>query len=79
MMIAAPLDTAEGGGARRPNHGQRDTDRDTPGPARDVWPPHDPEESIPGSDLHQGTITNLRLGINEAARLGLPPGQPVPW
>ncbi len=45
----------------------------------DVWPPDDTEESILGSDLHQGTITNLRLGINEAARLGLPPGQPVPW
>jgi hypothetical protein len=45
----------------------------------DVWPPDDTEESILGTDLHQGTITNLRFGINEAARLGLPSGQSVPW
>ncbi len=50
-----------------------------PFPPGDVWPPNDTEESILGSDLHQATITNLRLGLNEAARVGLPPGQPVPW
>jgi hypothetical protein len=32
-----------------------------------------------GTDLHQGTITNLRLGINGAARLRRVPGQPLPW
>lgn len=46
------------------------------GPA---WPPHDTEESVLGTDLHQGSITNLRWGINEAARVGLAAGQPVPW
>ena len=50
-----------------------------PFPRGDVWPPHDTEESVFGSDLHQATITNLRWGLNEAARVGLPPGQPVPW
>jgi Uma2 family endonuclease len=45
----------------------------------DAWPPDDTEESILGSDLHQATITNLRWGINEVARGGLPPGQPPPW
>src|SRR5438067_12759710 len=45
----------------------------------DVWPPDDTEESIWGTDLHQMTITNLRLGINEVARLRRTPGQPVPW
>ncbi len=50
-----------------------------PFPPGDVWPPNDTEESILGSDLHQATITNLRLGLNEAARIGLPSGQPVPW
>jgi hypothetical protein len=32
-----------------------------------------------GTDLHQTTITNLRLGLNEVARLECGPGQPVPW
>ena len=45
----------------------------------DGWPPDDTEESVLGSDLHQATITNLRWGINEVARVGLPPGQPAPW
>ncbi len=31
-----------------------------------VWPPNDTEESVLGTDLHQGTITDLRLGFNEA-------------
>jgi hypothetical protein len=43
------------------------------------WPPDDTEESILGTDLHQGTITNLRLGINGAARLSREARQPVPW
>ena len=33
-----------------------------------MWPPDDTEESILGTDLHQMTISNLRLGINELAR-----------
>jgi len=41
--------------------------------------PNDTEESVLGSDLHQATITNLRLGINEAARAGLVSSQPAPW
>lgn len=48
-------------------------------PPGGAWPPDDTEESILGSDLHQATITNLRWGINEAARIGLLPGQPIPW
>ena len=45
----------------------------------DAWPPDDTEESVLGTDLHQTTITNLRWGINELARLGLRPGQPARW
>jgi hypothetical protein len=48
-------------------------------PLTKAWPPDDTEESILGIDLHQGTITNLRLGINEAAQVYKTPGQPVPW
>jgi len=44
-----------------------------------AWPPDDTEESILGTDLHQTTITNLRWGINEAARLRRAPDGPVPW
>jgi hypothetical protein len=44
-----------------------------------VWPPHDTEESVLGTDRHQTTITNIRLGINEAAKIGLAPEQPVRW
>jgi hypothetical protein len=44
-----------------------------------IWPPHDTEESILGTDRHQMTIGNIRLGINEAARIELAPGQPVSW
>ena len=45
----------------------------------DAWPPDDTEESVLGSDLHQTTITNLRWGLNEAARVGQPAGGAVPW
>ncbi|CAA9553663.1 MAG: hypothetical protein AVDCRST_MAG18-519 [uncultured Thermomicrobiales bacterium] len=48
--------------------------------ARDpAWPPHDTEESVLGTDLHQAAITNLRWGINEAAQIGLAVGQHAPW
>jgi hypothetical protein len=50
-----------------------------PFPPSDAWPPDDTEESIVGTDLHQTTITNLRWGINEVARLQRLSGQPVPW
>jgi len=43
------------------------------------WPPHDTEESVLGTNLHQTTITNLRWGINEVASLRRVPGQLVPW
>ncbi len=43
------------------------------------WPPDDTEESVVGTDFHQMTITNLRLGINEVARTLTAPGGPVPW
>jgi hypothetical protein len=44
-----------------------------------VWPPDDTEESVVGTNLHQMTITNLRWGINEIARLHTAPGVAVPW
>lgn len=44
-----------------------------------AWPPHDTEESVLGTDLHQAAITNLRWGINEAAQVGLAAGQSAPW
>jgi len=43
------------------------------------WPPDDTEESVLGTNLHQMTITNLRWGINEIARLHTAPGAAVPW
>jgi Putative restriction endonuclease len=43
------------------------------------WPPDDTEESVVGTDWHQTTITNLRLGINEIARAEAGAGGPVPW
>jgi hypothetical protein len=43
------------------------------------WPPDDTEESVVGTDWHQTTITNLRLGINEIARAQAGPTGPVPW
>jgi hypothetical protein len=48
-------------------------------PPGQAWPPDDTEESILGTDLHQMTITNLRLGLNEAARVQAGAGRPVPW
>jgi len=48
-------------------------------PSAGPWPPDDTEESVLGIDLHQETITNLRLGINGAAWLSRAPEQPVPW
>ena len=48
-------------------------------PWAEAWPPDDTEESVLGTDLHQTTIMNVRLGINEAAQIDLPPGQPAPW
>ncbi len=44
-----------------------------------VWPPDDTEESVLGTDLHQTTITNLRWGINEIARLYRRPDGTSPW
>ncbi len=44
-----------------------------------AWPPHDTEESILGTNLHQTAITNLRWGINDIAHLRAEPGQPDPW
>ncbi len=50
-----------------------------PAPARALWPPDDTEESIVGTNRHQLTIMNVRLGINEAARTVTVPDQPAPW
>ena len=47
--------------------------------ALELWPPDDSEESVVGTDLHQTTIINLRLGINEIAQSRRQSGQPVPW
>ena len=44
-----------------------------------VGPPDDTEESVLGTDLHQTTITNLRWGINEIARLYRRPDGTSPW
>jgi hypothetical protein len=43
------------------------------------WPPDDTEESVLGTDLHQTTIRNLVLGINQAARVGRAREEPSPW
>jgi hypothetical protein len=43
------------------------------------WPPDDTEESVSGSDLHQTTITNLRLGVNQVARVGKKHHDPSQW
>jgi len=45
----------------------------------DVWPPDDTEESVSGTFLHQMTVFNVIWGINEAACVGMSPGQPAPW
>lgn len=44
-----------------------------------VWPPDDTEESVVGTNLHQTTIINTRLGINEIAALLADPDDPAPW
>jgi Uma2 family endonuclease len=44
-----------------------------------LWPPDDTEESVVGTDRHQMTIINLRLGINEIAHTVAAPGQPISW
>jgi Putative restriction endonuclease len=56
-------------------HARPDTATTAPPP----WPPDDTEESVLGINLHQTTITNLRWGINELARVHQHPGQPLPW
>ena len=48
-------------------------------PAPTVWPPDDTEESVMGTSLHQTTILNLRLGINDAAVVSTPEGAPLVW
>jgi hypothetical protein len=45
----------------------------------EVWPPDDAEESVLGTNLHQLTITNLRLGLNEIAAALARPGGTAPW
>ncbi len=45
----------------------------------EVWPPDDTEESVMGTDLHQLTIINLRLGMDEIATSLTPVGEPAPW
>lgn len=44
-----------------------------------VWPADDTDESVVGTNPHQTTIINTRLGINEIAALLAEPDQPVPW
>lgn len=44
-----------------------------------VWPPDDTEESVMGTEFHQMTITNLRIGINGIAHLRQETGQSLPW
>lgn len=51
-----------------------------PGPIYiEPWPPDDTEESVLGTDLHQTTIRNLTMGINEAAQHYQQTGGPLPW
>jgi hypothetical protein len=54
-------------------------ERAEPWSLEDIWPPNDTEESCLGTNLHQTTITNLRWGLNEAARVCQVPGRPLPW
>jgi hypothetical protein len=44
-----------------------------------AWPPSDTEVRVFATDLHQSTIIYLRWSINEVARRGLEPSQPVRW
>jgi hypothetical protein len=48
-------------------------------PLHTAWPPDDTEESVAGSDRHQVTMINMRLGINELAHAAVRPGLPLPW
>ncbi len=50
-----------------------------PAPSPEEWPPDDTEESVVGINLHQTTILNVRLGINEAATLYRTPEGALPW
>lgn len=43
------------------------------------WPPDDTEESVMGTDFHQATIINLRIGINSIGHLHQAPGEDMPW
>ena len=43
------------------------------------WPPDDTEESVVGTDRHQITMYNLRLGINEIAHVTAGAEIPLPW
>jgi len=44
-----------------------------------AWPPDDTAESVRDTDLHQKTITNVRLGVNECAEIERSAEEPVPW
>jgi len=44
-----------------------------------AWPPDDTAESVGDTDLHQKTITNVRLGVNECAEIERSAEEPVPW
>jgi hypothetical protein len=43
------------------------------------WPPDDTEESVVGTNRHQMTIMNIRLGVNEAAHAEAAPDGTLPW
>ena len=44
-----------------------------------LWPADDTEWSVADTDLHRGTITDARTGINEAAVALAPPGGAPPF
>ena len=44
-----------------------------------LWPHDDTEWSVVGTDLHQGTVTDARTGINDAAVALAPPGGTTPF
>ncbi|GEM_PF-5528137 len=48
-------------------------------PPAKLWPPDDTEESVVGTNLHQETIANLRLGLIELTTASTEPGQPIPF
>ncbi len=45
----------------------------------ELWPPDDTEESVLGTNLHQTTITNVRLALNEIAAAHPSPRGSRPW